>query len=151
MSALQPGRGQAREWAARELAGREYHQQQHWVRDAWDWLLEQLEGVRLPGLGGGWTGPLLLAGLLAAVVVVVLLVTGPVRRTASRAEEHPVFGDTALSAAEHRERAERAAAAGECEVALQERFRAIVRAGEERALLQRRPGRTAVEAADELG
>ncbi|MHC5908721.1 DUF4129 domain-containing protein, partial [Streptomyces sp. S6] len=63
----------------------------------------------------------------------------------------PLFGDRARSAADHRAAAEEHAAQGHWNEAVQERMRAIVRALEERALLDTRPGRTADEAAAEAG
>jgi len=146
---LVPTAGGARELLARELAGREYRgQQEPWLQRAWTWLTERLERVRVPGLGTSWTGPLLVVLLLAAVVVVVLVVAGPVRRGA-RAPEPDRALDDLVSAAEHHRRADRAAAAGDWSLAVQERFRAVVRSLEERALLERRPGRTAHEVAEE--
>ncbi|MYY13765.1 DUF4129 domain-containing protein [Streptomyces sp. SID4919] len=63
----------------------------------------------------------------------------------------PLFDDLPRSAAEHRATADTHAAQGHWTPALQERVRALVRALEERALLDARPGRTADEAAAEAG
>ncbi len=62
-----------------------------------------------------------------------------------------LFDDRPRSAAEHRAAAEAHAAQGHWNQAVQERMRAVVRALEERALLDPRPGRTADEAAAEAG
>ena len=62
-----------------------------------------------------------------------------------------LFDDRPRSAADHRATAEAHAAQGHWTQALQERVRAVVRSLEERALLDVRPGRTAVEAAAEAG
>ncbi|PPK97816.1 uncharacterized protein DUF4129 [Kineococcus xinjiangensis] len=148
---LAPGREEARRWATGELAGREYREQRNWLLDAWAWLNEKLSDLDVPALGTSWSGPVLIAAVLLVLTAVVLLVTGPVRRTAARAEEDAVFADTTLTAQEHRRRAEEAAAAGSFEVAVHERFRALVREAEERTLLTRRPGRTASEASAEIG
>ena len=72
---------------------------------------------------------------------------GPLR-TAATADRWCSSG-AARSAAEHRADAERAAAAGDWEEAVRQRFRALVRALEERDVLDERPGRTADEAAAE--
>jgi hypothetical protein len=56
-----------------------------------------------------------------------------------------------LTASEHRAAAERAAADGDWPTAVRERFRAVVRGLEERAVLEPRLGRTADEAAAEAG
>ncbi|SCD29960.1 protein of unknown function [Streptomyces sp. di188] len=62
-----------------------------------------------------------------------------------------LFDDRPRSAAEHRAAAEAHATQGHWNQAVQERMRAVVRALEERALLDPRPGRTADEAAAEAG
>lgn len=67
------------------------------------------------------------------------------RRTAE------VFGDAVRTAAEHHADADRALAAGHLDIAVTERFRALVRGLEERGLLDPWPGRTANEAAQEGG
>nr|WP_240895559.1 DUF4129 domain-containing protein [Kineococcus siccus] len=146
---LTPGAGEARELLARELAGREYRgQAEPWLLRVWNWLTERLQRVEVPGIGTSWTGPLLVVLLLVAVVVVVLLVAGPVRRGARAPQSDTPFDDLVPSA-EHHRRADTAAAAGDWSLAVQERFRAVVRSLEERALLERRPGRTAHEVAEE--
>jgi hypothetical protein len=58
-----------------------------------------------------------------------------------------VFDDGARSAAWHRAAADAAVAAGHLRTAVLERFRAVVRELEERAVLAEQPGRTAGEAA----
>ncbi|NIZ93082.1 DUF4129 domain-containing protein [Kineococcus rubinsiae] len=146
---LVPDAGQARELLARELAGGEYRgQEEPWLQRVWTWVTERLDRVQVPGLGTSWTGPLLVVLVLVAVVVVVLAVAGPVRRGARAPEADAAFDDL-VPAAEHHRRADAAAAAGQWSVAVQERFRAVVRSLEERALLERRPGRTAHEVAEE--
>ncbi|WP_432482165.1 DUF4129 domain-containing protein [Kineococcus esterisolvens] len=145
-----PGREEARRLLAEELAGREYRQERaSWLVRAWDWLVERVSAVQVPGLGSGWTAALVVAVLLVSVVVVVLLVAGPLRRSggAPRAEE--VFEAGPEPSSEHVRRADEAAARGRWDEAVAERFRALVRSLEERALLDRRPGRTAHEVAVE--
>ncbi|WP_432496119.1 DUF4129 domain-containing protein [Kineococcus auxinigenes] len=145
-----PGREEARRLLAEELAGREYREESgSWLVRAWDWLVQRLSEVQVPGVGTGLTAVLVVVVLLVAVVVVVLLVAGPLRRSggAQRAEE--VFEAGPEPASAHVQRADEAAAAGRWDVAVAERFRALVRSLEERALLDRRPGRTAHEVAVE--
>jgi hypothetical protein len=84
--------------------------------------------------------------LLAVVVLVALRVAGPVQRS-GRVARAGVFGSAVLSAQEHRVAADAAAADGRWQVAVQERFRAVVRSLEERALVDARPGATADEVA----
>ncbi len=88
--------------------------------------------------------------VVVAVLVVVRWRLGPVGRTG--AAPGALFGSgTTVTAAEHRRRAEHAAAAGELAEAVRERLRAVVRDLEERGVLDPRPGRTADEVATAAG
>ncbi|MEZ0165554.1 DUF4129 domain-containing protein [Kineococcus sp. LSe6-4] len=149
---VQPDRSTARGWLAAELAGPEYRQARgSWLSRAWSWLQDRLEGVSVPGLGTGWTSVVVVVVLLAALVAVVLLVGGPLRRSARQSPAGPVFDTAPEPSSAHFARADAAAAAGEHDLAVTERFRGLVRALEERALLEARPGRTAAEIAAEAG
>ncbi|NAZ88413.1 DUF4129 domain-containing protein [Kineococcus sp. T90] len=146
---VRPDRTGARRLLAEELAGGEYRQDRgSWLLRAWDWLVEQLSGVRVPAVGSGLTAVLVVVLLLLAVVAVVLLVAGPLRRSGGVPVEE-VFDAGPEPSSAHVRRADEAAAAGRWDEAVTERFRALVRSLEERALLDRRPGRTAHEAAVE--
>ncbi|MGI5398569.1 DUF4129 domain-containing protein [Streptomyces sp. CA-135486] len=143
----------AREAAERELSKPMYHENdpsllQRALDRFWDWvggLFDSASGAT-PG------GPL---GLVVIVLLVIGLVAalwwrlGTPRRTPGSADS--LFDDSPRSASEHRAAAEDHAAAGRWNQAVQERMRAIVRALEERTLLDPRPGRTADEAAAEAG
>jgi hypothetical protein len=94
---------------------------------------------------GGVVGLVVIALVLALVVVVVAFRVGPLRTRAGA--DRVVFGGVTRSAAEHRADADRAAAAGDWDEAVRQRFRGLVRALEERDVLDQRPGRTADEAA----
>jgi Domain of unknown function (DUF4129) len=94
---------------------------------------------------GSLLGVIVLVALLALVVVVILRRTGPMRR--SMREETTLFVGLARSAAQYRADADAAAAAGNWDEAVRQRFRALVRSLEERDILDARPGRTADEAA----
>ncbi len=147
------GRDRAREAARRELSDPAYHQHdpsllQRALDKFWDWvgsLFDSASGAT-PG------GPL---GLIVLAVFVICLVAalwwrlGTPQRAISSGGT--VFDDRPRSAAEHRAAAEAHANAFRWNAAVQERMRAIVRALEERALLDPRPGRTADEAAAEAG
>jgi hypothetical protein len=107
-------------------------------------LLELLDRAAGHVPGGGF-GLLLLALLIAGVVALVLV---RLRPGGSHDGGAGVFGGgRALTAAEHRTRAEQAAAAGRWAEAVRERLRAIVRELEARGVLEPRPGRTAGEVA----
>ena len=148
-----PSRQEARDAARRELSRHEYRDARPpWFVRFMTWLLDKLNGVldrASTSVPGGWWGLLvitLLVLLLVAVVVVRLRPTGRSPRMDALFE-----GAQEMSAAEHRARAERAAAAGDFGEAVQERFRAVVRELESRGVLDPRPGRTADEVAREAG
>ncbi|GGT18826.1 DUF4129 domain-containing protein [Streptomyces griseoviridis] len=146
-------RDPAREAARRELTKGMYHENDpSWYQRAlnafWDWIAD-LFGAAATATPGGTLG------LVVVIVAVVLVVAalwwrlGAPRRDPATAAA--LFDDRPRSAAEHRSAAEAHAAQGHWNQAVQERMRAIVRALEERALLDLRPGRTADEAAIEAG
>jgi hypothetical protein len=104
-------------------------------------LLDKAAG----GVPGGRLGLLLVALLVAAAVGLVLV---RLRPTGSGPGSADIFtSGRALSAAEHRALADRAAATGQWADAVRERLRAIVRELEARGVLEARPGRTAGEVA----
>lgn len=149
---LEPDRDQARQWAVEELAKREYAEQRPGaLSQLLDWILEQLD--KLSGLGGPGQGTgtafALVVGIVVVLVAVAVLVTGRVVRRARQADPAPVFDGTSGTARTHRGAADEAAARGDWRTAVVERFRAVVRELEERAVLVPQPGRTADEAAAE--
>ncbi|MFV0129615.1 DUF4129 domain-containing protein [Streptomyces sp. HMX112] len=141
----------AREAAERELSDPRYHENdpnllQRGLDRFWEWVSGVFDAAPGPG------GPL---GIVVVVLLVMALLgalwwrLGTPRRTPGTSDS--LFGDGPRSAADHRAAAERHAAAGRWNEAVQERMRAIVRSLEERTLLDPRPGRTADEAAAEAG
>ncbi|WP_158372376.1 DUF4129 domain-containing protein [Cellulosimicrobium cellulans] len=146
-----PDAEQARRWLEQELADPVYHQQPSLLQRFLDWLGRLFEGA--DGLPIGNVGTLLaiLAGL-AVLVTVAFLVTGPVRRSRRVAGARGVLdADDRRTAAELRAAADAAAARGDWAAAVADRFRAVVRALEERAVLEEQPGRTAHEAVEAAG
>ena len=146
-------RDAARRAAAEELSDPKYGDARpNILQQIGQWLGEQLEKL-LNGLSsvvpGGIFGLLLILALLIVLVVVVRLRTGKIARAASAGRA--VFGATRKSADDYRHSAAEAASAGRYDDAVRDRFRAVVRALEERALLDARSGRTADEAAAEAG
>ena len=147
------GREEAQRLAAEELADPAYHVDDPgilqrivlWVLDKAAQLLDTAGRV----VPGGLWGLALIVVLGAVLLAVVAWRSGPVRRTA--AADTALFVGKARSAAEHRRAADLAAASSRWEEAVLERYRAIVRALEERTVLEPRPGRTADEAAAEGG
>ncbi len=139
--------------AAGELADPRYAQARpgpiqelgQWLGDLLNKLLSSLSQA----VPGGIFGLLLVLALLIVLVVVVRLKTGEVARAARASQA--VFGVVRRSAADYRRSAAEAATNRQYADAVREQFRAIVRALEERALLDPRSGRTADEAAAEGG
>jgi hypothetical protein len=112
-----------------------------WVSHVLQRILDALTSVA----PGGVVGLVVIALVLALVVAIVVFRVGPLRTTATA--DRVVFAGASRSAAEHRAESVRAAAAGDWDEAVRQRFRAVVRSLEERDVLDERPGRTADEAA----
>lgn len=142
-----PDADQAREWAREELADPIYHQRPSLLNQAIDWIIEQL-GKMFEAAGNVDVrlASVVLFVLLVVGVVIVLAVAGPVRRARRQRESVQVFADDDRTAAEMRASADAFAAAGRWNEATLDRFRAILRSLEERAVLDERPGWTADEA-----
>ncbi|MEG3616478.1 DUF4129 domain-containing protein [Isoptericola haloaureus] len=148
---VDPDRETARRWLVEELARPEYAQDQSWLTRLLDWFLGLFDG-----LGTVDGDPLVLAGVVVGVLAVVAAlawwIAGPVRlRRRAQARSVVVHDDDPRTAAEMRAAADAAAARQDWATAVLERFRAVVRDLEERAVLDERPGRTAQEAARDGG
>lgn len=147
---VRPDRDQARAWATQELSRPEYNAAKPglWQRII-TWLWDQLNNLQLPNGPHASAGLAVLLILLVIVIVLIVLRAGGWRADSRRREGPDMFSDRELTAAEHRAAADAAAAEQDWSVAVLERFRAIVRELEERAVLNPQPGRTADEAAAE--
>ncbi|WP_309235256.1 DUF4129 domain-containing protein [Streptomyces sp. TRM64462] len=143
----------AREAAERELSKPMYGKDEpniliRALDRLWEWIGKLFDSASNATPGG-------LLGVLVIVLVVVALIAalwwrlGTPRRIAGTSDS--LFEDGPRTAADHRTAADRHAAAGRWNQAVQERMRAVVRDLEERTLLDPRPGRTADEAAAEAG
>jgi Domain of unknown function (DUF4129) len=147
-------REQAAELAREELADPAYHAAQEPLplRVA-GWLVDQVQQV-VDRLGaatpGGWYGLLGLVVVAVAVLAVVRWRIGPVQRSARSVALFDSVEPVA-SAAEHRNRAEVAAAGGDLATAVRERLRAVVRDLQQRDVVDDGPGRTADETAAAAG
>jgi|GEM_PF-256791 len=147
---VEPDREQARAAAIEELSKREYQAARPGLFSrAVAWLIDQLSRVRLPEHTGSAIGLAALLAVIAAVVLFALARTGGLRGAARLRTPAEVLAASRLDAAGHRAAADRHAAAGEWSAAVLERFRAIARLLEERAILAPSPGRTADEVAAE--
>ncbi|WP_245936732.1 DUF4129 domain-containing protein [Streptomyces cahuitamycinicus] len=146
-------RDPAREAARRELSKRMYHEDdpslfQRALDAFWDWLGKLLNAAST-ATPGGTLGLIVIILAVIAVLAALWWRLGTPRRQPTSSPA--LFDDRPRSAADHRAAAEAHAAQGHWNQAVQERMRALVRALEERALLDVRPGRTADEAAAEAG
>jgi hypothetical protein len=147
------GREAARRAAREELSDRRYTDAQpplitrivgRIIREFLELLAKAADGAP-----GGTLGLLLLAALVVLLAAVVFDKLGPPGRREATA---PLFGTgRELSADEHRQLADEAAAQGRWADAVRERLRAVVRELEARGVVEPRPGRTADEVALEAG
>jgi hypothetical protein len=143
-------RAEGQQLARTELSKAIYHQQpgESLIQRISDWINHLLSSTGVGAPAGGWWAIVALAAVLIIVVAVVLHRIGPVARSrATRAG--PLLSDHQLTAREHREQAERLAAAGDFTGAIIESLRAIAVDLEERGVLPPRIGRTAAELAAE--
>jgi hypothetical protein len=145
-----PDADTAQRWLVEELARPEYAVRESLLQRLWEWfqgLFGDISGVDTPP----WY---VIAGAAVIVAIVLLIarwVTGPIRlRGAGRKKGAVIDHDDTRSASTIRASADAAAARGDWAVAVAERFRAIIRSLEERAILDERPGYTAQEAADAI-
>lgn len=151
---LTPDADEARTWAQRELEKAIYDRSPSlwdrfldWLSDLWERIFDS------SGTLGPVLMPLIVLLVVALVVGIALLIGGPIRRRRLRRGQGSVEvldGDERSSRA-LRAAADAAAAAGEYGTAVLERYRAIVRSLDERAVLEDRQGRTAHEAAVAAG
>ena len=144
-------RDQAQRLAELELSDPAYRAAQpSLIERAINWLVEWVQRAADRAAGaapGGWLGIL---GLVLLIVVAVLFIRwriGPVSRSAGLT----FTVDPGTSAAQYRTHAEELAAAGQWDEAVSERMRALVRASQERGLIDAHPGWTADEVAAEVG
>lgn len=137
----------AREWARQELADPIYHRRESLFDQARTWLMDLLrEMLDSAGRIDVRAASIVLGSVVVVAVLLILAFNGPVRRARRLRESTRVFEDDARTAAEMRASADAFAAAGRWNEAVLDRFRAILRSLEERAVLEERPGWTADEA-----
>ena len=149
---VDPDAPTARRLLEDELARPEYHEGPSLVERAIEWIIEKISGL-LDATGS--MNPVVLVavvGVVLAVVGVALWVAGPARLRAKQlAPGALAAADDSRTSEQMRAASLSAASHGDLTTAVVERFRAVVRAAEERVVLTEMPGRTADEAAAELG
>ncbi|MEV5408007.1 DUF4129 domain-containing protein [Thermopolyspora sp. NPDC052614] len=147
--------GVEREEAARravtELLDPGYQQES--LPDRFLRIVYQFIGDLTDAVASGDGGVFALVALFVIIGGLLALLLWHARRATRRsaATQVGVLAGQELSAAEHREAAERFAASGEWAHAIRERLRAIARDLQERAILDASPGRTADELATAAG
>lgn len=146
-----PDADEARRWAAEELAKPEYRSAEPgWVDELWRGFLDWLASLEGPsGVEGNVAAPL--TGVVIAVLIAAAIIVARPRLNARTKNAAEVFDDdTSVSAPDYRESAAAAADRGDWGTAVVHCFRALVRAAEDRNIMDVRPGRTADEVAREL-
>lgn len=141
----------ARRWALEELARPEYRDQRSLLQRLLEWFMRQFQDVQDSVHLDGPMIALVVGGAIVVALLVAWWVAGPVRSGRASAARSVLAHDDERTAAQLRAAADAAARAGDWETAVLERFRAVVRDLEERAVLDERPGRTAHEATVDAG
>ncbi|MBP2265192.1 hypothetical protein J3A64_000656 [Pseudarthrobacter sp. PvP004] len=148
-----PDRDEARRWAAEELSNPRYPDATPgWLDQVWRDVLDWLASLEGDGAGGPNIAVPLMVVLAVVLIVAAIVIVRP-RLNARRAKAPgDLYGeDKAVDAEGYRRRAATAADGGNWPAAVVDQFRALVRSAEERDIIDARAGRTADEAADQLG
>lgn len=146
-----PDADEARRWAVEELAKPEYRSAEPgWLDGLWRDFLDWLASLDGPsGMEGNLAAPL--TGVVIAVLIAAAIIVARPRLNARTKNLQEVFDDdTSVTASDYRGSATAAAGRGDWGAAVVHCFRALVRAAEDRNILDARPGRTADEVAREL-
>ncbi|MBG6223729.1 hypothetical protein IWX63_000277 [Arthrobacter sp. CAN_A2] len=151
---LTPDADEARRLLEEELARPPYVEAQPTIFERI--LAEVLRAIGglLDGVGGLAPGPGTLVLALGAVLIIIVAVVliRPRLNARGRKQESAVFDDDATHSADHhRARAAARAADRDWNGAVAEVLRAVIRSAEERLVVADQPGRTATEAAAQLG
>jgi len=147
---LDPDADTAREWVEHELEKNVYHGvDQGWLTRLASWLNGIFDHINLgtgssfsTGISGGLVALILLVALLGLLGYVIV---GPLRRSHRVRTSARVFDDDLRTQAQMDSAARSAAAAGDWDLAVMERFRAIVRQAEQDEAVAVVPGMTAYE------
>lgn len=146
-----PGADEARRWAAEELARGEYRDAAPgWLATLWEDLMEWLSSLDGPAEAGNTLPATSIGLVIAAIIAAAVIIARPRLNPKARRAREVFEAGSVVTAAAYRQRAEASAAAGKWGDAVVDRFRALVRSAEDRAILDPQPGRTADEVARDL-
>ncbi|MEJ1113879.1 DUF4129 domain-containing protein [Paenarthrobacter sp. CCNWLY172] len=149
-----PDREEGRRWAAEELSKPQYPDAQPpWLEQLWRDFLDWLSSLDGDGMGQGpdLAVPLMIAVAIAIIIAAVVVVR-PRLNARRKAAAVDIYGDDdSVDSEGYRRRAATAADHGNWPAAVVDQFRALVRSAEERDIIDPRAGRTADEAAGQLG
>lgn len=147
-----PGADEARRWAAEELGKQVYQDAKPgWAQQILDLLGRAfMELMAKMGTADGNLGLMIVLGVVLVAVLAIIFIIRPRLNRKKTADKAVFAADLTLSSEQHRKLARAAAQAGDLRTAINEQFRALARAGEERDVTARTPGRTAVEISAEL-
>lgn len=150
---VDPSAPEAQQWARDELARAVYDRTPSLWDRFWTWLMDRIAEL-LSGMpaGGSPLIPVLVVVALCVALAVAFAWNGRIQRTrAAAGSRSATLFDDARTSARLRTDSESAARAGDWAAAVLDRFRAVVRSLDERALLEDSPGMTADEAARAAG
>ncbi|WP_309073040.1 DUF4129 domain-containing protein [Paenarthrobacter sp.] len=151
---MEPDRDEARRWAAEELSNPRYPDARpSWLDQLWrdflDWMASL--GGDGPGTGPNLAVPLIVV-LALALIIAAIVVIRPRLNARRTGKPGDLYGEEqSVDAGGYRRRAAAAADGGNWPAAVVDQFRALVRSAEERDIIDARAGRTADEAAGQLG
>lgn len=147
---VDPDAETAHRWVQDELAKSDYHSSGNdWFARFLEWLTKLFS--KRPNFGDGSAPGGIPAWVVAALIIVTVLaiatflVMGPLRSSRRRKQPKPIFDDDIRDLAAIKNAALEAAGNEDWSRATLERFRAIVRAGEDRGVVSVTPGMTADE------
>ncbi len=152
VSGLDPDPDQARSWVEQELAKDDYRDRRSLLQQLLDWLQRRLGDLQNPQSGGGLSfPPFVIAGVAVLVVAVLVVLATRVRRERRVVTTSgKVLGDSTLTAAQLRARADAALREGRYDDAVLDTVRAIAREADARTLLTDAPALTAHEIGRQL-
>jgi hypothetical protein len=146
-----PGADEARRWATEELAKPEYREAApSWLETVWENFLEWFASLDGSTESAGPLPSPVIGIVIALIIAAAVILARPRLNAASRKPREVFEPDTILTAGDYRQRAEASAMAGKWGDAVVDRFRALARSAEDRAILDPQPGRTADEVVHDL-